>query len=148
MKYISQLNYQKDLIIEFFDKKSIHKGRYRKGGWTGKEVLIHLKDSETVLYDRLRRIISEDNPMLWFYEQDMWQKNLDYKKQDIVLAKGVFALTRESIVEAVRMHLKKFGTKKGVHSRRGIMSMSETVEFIIWHADHHLKQLKKIQPVA
>jgi len=148
MEYITRLNEQKKILNNFFDKKDIYNKRYRKGGWTGKEVLIHIKDSETVAYDRLRRIISENNPVLWFFEQDLWQKKLNYMKQDISLAKQVFNITRESIIEDIEMHLKKFATKKGVHSRRGVMSMKQQIEFHIWHTDKHIKHLKKIKPAA
>jgi hypothetical protein len=144
MNYISQLNNQKEILNDFFDKKEIYNKRYRKGGWTGKEVLIHIKDAETVAYDRLRRIISEDNPVLWFFEQDLWQKKLNYMKQDISLAKQVFNITRESIVEAVEMHLKMYANKEGVHSRRGIMNMKQLIEFLIWHTDHHVNQIINI----
>ena len=148
MKYISQLIKQKESVGRFFDQTGIYGRTYREGGWTGKEVLIHMKDAETVLYDRLRRVISEENPILWYFEQDHWQKNLKYMSQDIVLAKNLFMLTRESIIEIVRMHLKESGLRKGVHSRRGAMTMKELVEFLIWHTDHHMKQLKKIKPAA
>jgi hypothetical protein len=146
MNHISQLNNQKEILNDLFDKKEIYNKRYRKGGWTGKEVLIHIKDAETVAYDRLRRIISEDNPVLWFFEQDLWQKKLNYMKQDISLAKQVFNITRESIVEAVEMHLKKYADKEGIHSRRGLINMKQLIEFLIWHTDHHIKQIKKIKP--
>lgn len=148
MNYISQLNKQKKLIGKLFDKKEIYKGKYREGGWTGKEVLLHIKDAETVSYDRLRRVISEENPMLWYFEEDNWQKNLNYMAQDINLAKKLFILTRESIIEIVSMHLKESSTKKGIHSRRGIMTMKELVEFLIWHTDHHIIHLKKIKSGA
>jgi len=146
--YISQLNKQKEILNKLFDKKEIYNKKYREGGWTGKEVLIHIKDSETVSYDRLRRIISEENPMLWFFEQDQWQKNLNYMEQDIELAKKLFLLTRESTIEAVDMHMKKYKSKSGVHSRRGITTMKQLVEFLIWHTDHHIKQIKKIKPTG
>jgi hypothetical protein len=145
MNYITQLKKQKEIVNRFFDKKEIYTGKYRDGGWTGKEVLIHLKDAETIAYDRIRRTISEENPVLWFFEQDLWQQHLNYMEQDIQLAKNVFTVTRDSIIEAVAMHLKKYGSKTGVHSRRGIMSLNELVEFLIWHTDHHLKQIKKIR---
>jgi hypothetical protein len=148
MNYITELKKQKEILNSLFDKKELFHGRYRNGGWTGKEVLLHIKDSETVAYDRLRRTIAEDNPILWFFEQDQWQKNLKYMEQDIDLAKHLFLLTRESIIEAVEMHLKKNGSKKGVHSRRGVMSLKELVEFLIWHTDHHIEQIKKIKPAA
>jgi hypothetical protein len=145
MNYVSELNKQKKVVSDYFDKKEIYKKRYRKGGWTGKEVLLHIKDSETVAYDRMRRIISEEKPILWYFEQDMWQKKLDYMKQDITLAKNLFLLTRESIVEAVEMHLQKYAKKEGIHSRRGIMSLAEQIEFLLWHADKHVKHLKRIK---
>jgi hypothetical protein len=148
MKYISQLTRQKDLVGRLFDNKEIYLGRYREGGWTGKEVLLHIKDAETVAYDRLRRVISEENPILWYFEEDRWQKNLNYMKQDIDLAKRLFMLTRESIIELVSMHLKESSAKKGIHSRRGVMTMNELVEFLIWHTDHHIKHIKKIKPTA
>jgi hypothetical protein len=146
VKYLSQLTRQKELLGKFFDNYRVHQGRYREGGWTGKEVLLHLKDAETVSYDRLRRVISEDNPILWYFEEDRWQKNLKYMAQDIDLAKRLFYLTRESIIELVSMHLKESGARKGIHSRRGAMTMKELVEFLIWHTDHHIEQLKKITP--
>lgn len=146
MKYISQLRRQQEIINALFDRKEIHTKRYRQGGWTGKEVLIHVKDSETVNYDRLRRIIAEDNPILWFFEQDQWQKNLDYANQDVALAKNVFLITRDSFIETVEMHLEKSGKKEGVHSRRGIMTMKELVESSLRHADKHVKQLRSIKP--
>ena len=146
MNYISELNKQKETLNNLFDKKGIYSKRYRKGGWTGKEVLIHIKDAETVAYDRIRRIISEDKPVLWFFEQDLWQKKLTYMKQDILLAKQVFNVTRDSIVEVVEMHLKKYAEKEGVHSRRGLMNLKQLIEFLIWHTNHHVEQIMKIKP--
>ena len=148
MDYINKLKKQKDILNLLFDKIDIYNGKYREGGWTGKEVLIHIKDAETVAYDRIRRTISEENPVLWFFEQDLWQQHLKYMEQDIQLAKNVFIVTRESIIEVVAMHLKNYGSKKGVHSRRGLMSLKELVEFLIWHTDHHIKHIKSIKPSA
>jgi hypothetical protein len=145
MNYIKQLNEQKEILNDLFDTKEIHSKRYRKGGWTGKEVLMHVKDSETVFYDRIRRIIAEDLPILWYFEQDKWAINLNYKKQNLLLAKLVFMLTRESVIETVAMHLKAHASKTGIHSRRGLMNLKQSVEFLLWHTDKHIKQLKKIK---
>ncbi len=145
MNYISELKKQKQILNDLFDKKEIYRKRYRKGGWTGKEVLIHIKDSETVNYDRLRRIIAEDKPILWFFWQDQWQKNLKYMKQDIVLAKNLFMTTRDSLIETVKMHLKKSEKREGVHSRRGVMNMRQLIEFHIRHVDRHIKHIQRIK---
>ncbi|HUI30166.1 MAG TPA: DinB family protein [Candidatus Acidoferrales bacterium] len=145
MKYISKLNEQKEILDALFDKKEIYNKRYRKGGWTGKEVLIHLKDAETMFYERLRRTISEANPVLWYFEEDNWQKNLEYMKQDMSLAKNLFKLTRDSIIELIKMHLDKYDSKKAVHSRYGTMNVKELIERMIKHTDNHIRQLKRIK---
>ena len=145
MKYISKLKEQKQILDTLFDKKEIYNKRYRKGGWTGKEVLIHLKDAETMFYERLRRLISESNPILWYFEEANWQKNLNYMKQDITLAKNVFMLTRDSIIEVIEMHLEKSGSKEAVHSRYGLMDMKELIERMIKHTEKHIGHLRQIK---
>jgi hypothetical protein len=145
MNYISRLHEQKEILDTLYDKKGIYNRRYRKGGWTGKEVLIHLKDAETVFYDRLRRTISEDKSILWYFEEDNWQKNLKYMKQDIMLAKNVFMLTRDSIIELIKMHLEESGSKEAVHSRYGLMNMKDLIERMIKHTDKHIGHLKQIK---
>jgi len=145
MNYVSKLKEQKEILHALFDKREIYNKRYRKGGWTGKEVLIHLKDAETVFYDRLRRTISESNPILWYFEEDNWQKKLKYKKQDISLAKKVFMSTRDSIIEVIGMHIKKSISKEAVHSRYGLMDMKELIERMIKHTDKHIGHLKQIK---
>lgn len=148
MKYIAKLKEQKEILDILFDKKEIYSKRYRKGGWTGKEVLIHLKDAETMFYERLRRTISESHPILWYFEEDNWQKNLSYMKQDIGLAKNAFMVTRNSIIEVIEMHLEKSGSKEAVHSRYGLMNMKELIERMIKHTDKHIGHLKQIRQTA
>ncbi len=144
MNYHSHLTKQKESVSALFARRSIFSKRYRKGGWTAKEVLLHIKDSETVTYDRLRRIIAEEKPILWYFEQDSWQKYLAYGRQDMELAEAVFLSTRDSIIEAVDMHMKKYGNKAGIHSRRGLMTMKELVEFHIEHVDRHIAAIKNL----
>lgn len=145
MNCISQLKKQQKTVSGLFDAKEIFQKRYRKGGWNAKEVLIHIKDSETVMYDRLRRVIAEERPILWFFEQALWQKNLIYAKQDMALAKNVFMTTRDSIIELAEMHLKKFAEKEGIHSRRGLMSLQQLIEFHIEHVDRHTNMIKGLR---
>jgi len=144
MDYISRLNAQKKILDVLFDDRRTYSRRYRKGGWTGKEILIHLKDAETVFYDRIRRVISEENPILWYFEEDKWARRLDYKRQDIALAKKLFMATREAIAEIATAHLRAYGTKQGIHSRYGLMDMRELMRRMIVHTDKHIGHLRAI----
>ena len=42
---------------------------YGPGKWTVRYLLNHLADSETVLFYRIRRVISEPNQIIWVYDQ-------------------------------------------------------------------------------
>jgi hypothetical protein len=52
--------------------------RYGPDKWPVRFILHHLSDSDTVLFDRIRRIISEPKAVLWAYDQDAWAKGLGY----------------------------------------------------------------------
>jgi len=45
---------------------------YGPGKWTVRYILHHLADAETVLFDRIRRIISEPRQVLWAFDQEAW----------------------------------------------------------------------------
>ena len=53
---------------------------YAPGKWSIKFILHHLADSETVLYDRIRRVLSEPRQVLWVFDQDAWAKGLNYSE--------------------------------------------------------------------
>ena len=48
---------------------------YEPGKWSVRFILHHLADNETVLYDRVRRVLSEPRQVLWVYDQDAWARD-------------------------------------------------------------------------
>src|SRR5213082_2311879 len=53
---------------------------YAPGKWSIKFILHRLADSETVLYDRIRRVLIEPRQVLWVFDQDAWAKGLNYSE--------------------------------------------------------------------
>ena len=51
---------------------------YGTGKWNIKQILIHLSDAESILHNRLKRIISNPNQVIWAYDQDQWENVLQY----------------------------------------------------------------------
>ena len=47
-------------------------------GWTPHEVAAHLADIEVALGWRIRQVLSEDEPMLQPFDQDLWATSLHY----------------------------------------------------------------------
>lgn len=48
------------------------------GGWTAREVVHHLADSEARSMLRLRQLLAEDAPAIEVYDQDRWAATLHY----------------------------------------------------------------------
>ena len=48
------------------------------GGWTARECVHHLADSEARSMLRLRQLLADDDPVLEVYDQDAWAARLPY----------------------------------------------------------------------
>ncbi len=49
------------------------------GGWTARECVHHLADSESRSMIRLRQLLAEDEPVIQAYDQDEWARRLPYE---------------------------------------------------------------------
>jgi hypothetical protein len=71
MKIIEKLETTKVTTLNYYDLKAEHLDKsYGLGKWTTRYILHHLADAETVLYNRIRRVISEPKQVLWAFDQD------------------------------------------------------------------------------
>ena len=79
MQLIRQLEETRDQTLAFFALRENDLARtYAPGKWPVRFILHHLADAETVLYDRIRRILSEPRQVLWVFDPDAWATGLDY----------------------------------------------------------------------
>src|SRR4051812_21831269 len=71
MQLIRQLEATRDETLKYFALSDSELSRsYGPGKWPVRFILLHLSDSETVLFDRIRRILSEPRQVIWAYDQD------------------------------------------------------------------------------
>jgi hypothetical protein len=81
MDIVERLEAAKNRTLTYFEMSEEQlTRRYGPGKWPVHFVLHHLADAETVLFDRIRRVISEPRQVLWAFDQDawatgLWQKN-------------------------------------------------------------------------
>ena len=59
------------------------------GKWSVRFILHHLADAETVLFDRIRRVLSEPREVIWAFDQDAWAKGLNYSQLPLVLPQHI-----------------------------------------------------------
>src|SRR5262245_18579048 len=143
MQLLHDLATTRDETLRYFGLAETDLARtYAAGKWPVRFILHHLADSETVFYDRIRRVPSEPRQVLWVYDQDAWAKGLDYSRVPLELARNVYTSVREAIAYYAEMHFEKSGHLEFVHSVTGVRTLKEEFEKVASHNLRHLEQIR------
>jgi hypothetical protein len=111
--------------------------------WCIHEIVLHLPDSETFAYERMRRTIAEEKPLLQVYPEAMWAQKLFYQKQDYRLALNLFTLQRQATGALLRALPPKVWERTGVHSENGEMDLYALFITYLNHGNTHLAQIEQ-----
>jgi hypothetical protein len=144
MEIIEELERTKADTLKYFDLRDedLQKS-YGPGKWNVRYVLHHLADSETVLFYRIRRVISEPNQVIWFYDQEAWAKKLDYATVPLTLAKSIYLSSREGNLYYAARHYTGSEEIRCVHSQAGLMTLKDQFDKVVWHNQQHLNDIQK-----
>jgi hypothetical protein len=116
---------------------------YGPGKWTIRYILHHLADAETVLFDRIKRVISEPRQVLWAFDQEAWADKLGYSELVLTISRDIYAAVRGGIIWYARAHYERSGHLEFVHSETGVRTLREEFDKVVWHNQKHLEQIKE-----
>jgi DinB superfamily len=143
MQLIEKLEATRDETLRYFNLGAEDLARtYAPGKWPVRFILHHLADSETVLYDRIRRVLSEPRQVLWVFDQDAWAKGLDYSQVPLDLSRQVYASVRNAIIYYAELHYEKHGNLEFVHSVTGVRTLKDEFDKVASENEHHLSQIR------
>ncbi len=144
MKIINDLKATRDETLLHFDlpDKDLSK-RYALGKWSVQELLNHITDAETVLYDRIRRAISKPGQVIWGFDQDAWCKGIDYANFSVQINKPIYSSVREAVIFLAEKYYVKLGHHEFIHSETGRRTLKDEFDKVAWHNAHHLEQINK-----
>ena len=144
MQLIKQLEQTRDATLKYFALGEGDLARtYAPGKWPVRFILLHLADSETVLFDRIRRVLSEPRQVLWVYDQDAWAKGLDYSRVPLDTYRHVFESVRSAIIHYAGLYYESKGHLEFVHSVTGVRTLKDEFDKVAWHNQHHLDQIRQ-----
>jgi hypothetical protein len=116
----------------------------QSGGWTARQVIHHVADSEAQSYARLRRLIAEPGTQIQGYDESGWGENetLGYKDLPIGLSVAVFKAVRASSLEIIKRLNPAHLNNSGVHSESGFYSIETWLTTYISHPLEHAQQIQ------
>jgi hypothetical protein len=114
-------------------------------GWTPRQVIHHMADSETQSYARLRRLIAEPGSTIQGYDEGKWAENstLGYKTEPIEVAIQVITAVRQSSFELLNRLNNEQLQNSGIHTESGLYSIQDWLKSYINHPFDHANQIKK-----
>ena len=114
-------------------------------GWTPRQVIHHMADSEAQSYARLRRLIAEPGTVIQGYDENKWasEETLGYKTEGIEKSLAVISAVRDSSYELLKRVNPEQLEISGVHSESGEYSIKQWLADYTKHPVDHLNQIKK-----
>jgi DinB family protein len=144
MPLIHDLESTRDETLRYFGLKDDDLARtYAPGKWSVRYILQHLTDSETVLYDRIRRVLSEPRQVIWWYDQDAWSRGLSYSERPLEMSRAIYESVRSAVIYYARLHYEKDGHLEFVHSMTGVRTLKDEFDKTASHNEHHLSQIRR-----
>ena len=117
---------------------------HREGeGWSPRQVIHHVADSEAQSYARLRRLIVEPGTQIQGYDESAWgeHKTLGYTELPIEIAINVFSAVRASSLEILKRLRPEQLNNSGIHSESGEYSINTWLDTYIKHPSEHASQI-------
>ena len=143
MQLIRDLESTRDETLKYFGLEPQDLARaYAPGKWSVRFLLQHLADSETVLYDRICRVLSEPRQVIWVFDQDAWAKGLDYSERPLDMGRRIYESVRSAIIYYAGVHYEQKGHLEFVHSVTGVRTLKAEFDKVAAHNEHHLEQIR------
>ena len=118
------------------------------GGWTPREVVHHVADSEMTSAIRLRLLVATPTPEIRAYDQDEFARRLHYSQRPIQAALDAFGAARRTSAEILDGLTEDEWQRFGTHTESGRYSIERWLEIYAQHAHEHARQILAARAAA
>ena len=115
---------------------------YRDGGWNSRQVIHHLADSHVMAYIRAKKVVSEDNPALQAYDQDVWAAHADGSTGPLEPSLAIIEGVHARWAAFLRSLPESAWTRTAVHQERGPMTLEDLLRIYSGHGEKHIGHIK------
>ena len=120
--------------------------RHPEGGWSARQILHHVADSETHSYLRLRRLLAEPaGSLIQGFDEGAWAQTeaLGYRDGDPAHSLAVFIAVRAASLDVLRRLCPDDLERHGTHSATGRYTLEQWIDIYTRHPREHADQLRE-----
>jgi hypothetical protein len=117
---------------------------YREGGWTVRQVVHHLADSHMNSFVRFKLALTEKEPTIKPYEQDLWAGLADSALPIEISLSLLTALHQRWVVLLHNMKPADFARTLR-HPEQGLVTLDQNLCIYAWHGRHHVAHVTALR---
>jgi hypothetical protein len=118
---------------------------YRDGGWTLRQVAHHVPDSHMNAYIRCKLALTEYEPTIKPYMEDLWAELPDAKQAPIEMSLALLDSLHQRWMLMLRKLTEADFTRTFLHPELGSMSLEKNVALYAWHGRHHVAHVTSLR---
>jgi uncharacterized damage-inducible protein DinB len=118
---------------------------YREGGWNIRQIVHHMADSHMNMWIRFKLALTETNPIIKPYNQDLWADMADYKMASIESSLSIFEGVQQRFSALLKVMTESDFKRTYTHPEYNKeFTLSEATQLYTWHGMHHVAQIEGI----
>ncbi|MGL2992374.1 YfiT family bacillithiol transferase [Flavobacterium sp. TSSA_36] len=119
---------------------------YRPQGWTIKQVIHHCADSHMNCFIRIKWALTEENPVIKYYEEALWGEGIDNKTMSIAPTLSLLEGLHYRLGYLLKNLTDDQLEKTFIHPEHGkTFSIKEIIGMYAWHCNHHLAHIQQLK---
>lgn len=118
---------------------------YRPGGWTVRQVVHHLPDSHINSYVRFKLGLTEDQPAIKTYEQQLWADLADTRTTPVKTSLALLEALHERWVNLLRSMTAEDFARTVNHPELGTVTLDDLLALYAWHGRHHVAHITALR---
>lgn len=117
---------------------------YRPEGWTVRQIVHHMADNDMNAYIRLKRALTEPEPMASSYREDLWAELGDYEHVPIEVSLQLLESLHHRMYVLLQ-HLDVDHYKRQFATQAlGLINVDIAIQRFVWHNSHHQAQIQSL----
>lgn len=112
-------------------------------GWTPRQVVHHVADSELTSAVRLRRLLAEEKPVIAGYDEELFARRLHYANRPIESSLIAIRGARTSSADLLAAIDEAEWGREGTHSESGRYTVEDWLRIYAAHCHDHAEQIRR-----
>jgi DinB superfamily len=118
---------------------------YREGGWSVRQVVHHLPDSHMNAYVRFKLALTETEPTIKPYAEDLWAELADSQFTPVEVSLVLLESLHVRWVRLLRSLGEADWKRAFKHPELGLIALEKNLALYAWHGRHHEAHITELR---